>query len=117
MGPKPLMAQYRRIKSAHPDAIVLFQVGDFYELFYKDAEEAAALLDLALTSREKESGTPVPMCGVPVRAVEGYLARLIKLGRNVAVCDQMEPPGPGKKKLEEVSKEKTARPSLRIVKS
>jgi DNA mismatch repair protein MutS len=93
VGPKPLMAQYRRIKSAHPDALVLFQVGDFYELFYDDAREAAALLDLALTSREKEAGDPVPMCGVPVRAGEGYIARLIKAGRNVAVCDQVEAPG------------------------
>jgi DNA mismatch repair protein MutS len=95
VGPKSLMAQYRRIKSAHPDALVLFQVGDFYEMFFGDAKEASALLDLALTSREKEkeSGEPVPMCGVPVRAAEGYVARLIKAGRNVAVCDQVEAPG------------------------
>jgi DNA mismatch repair protein MutS len=96
MGPKPLMAQYRRIKSAHPDALVLFQVGDFFEMFYDDAKEASALLDLALTSREKESGEPVPMCGVPVRAVDGYVARLIKAGRNVALCEQVEAPGKSK---------------------
>jgi DNA mismatch repair protein MutS len=92
----PLLAQYRQIKSGYPDAILLFQVGDFFEMFYEDAREASALLELALTARDKQSDNPVPLCGVPIHAVEGYIARLIKAGRNVAVCEQMEEPGQGK---------------------
>ena len=88
----PLLHQYRQVKSAHPDAILLFQVGDFYEMFYDDAKEGAELLELTLTSRDKNSPNPVPLCGVPLRAVDNYIAKLIRAGRNVAVCDQVEEP-------------------------
>ncbi len=88
----PLMRQYREIKRAYEGAILFFRVGDFYEMFYEDAEEASRLLSIALTSRDKSSATPVPLCGVPYHAATGYIAKLLKAGRTVALCDQVEDP-------------------------
>ena len=86
------MAQWFAAKEAHPDALLFFRMGDFYELFFADAEAAAAALDIALTQRGEHNGTPVPMCGVPQHAAEAYLARLIRRGFRVAVAEQMEDP-------------------------
>ncbi len=91
-GATPAMAQWFAAKEAHPDALVFFRMGDFYELFFSDAEAAAAALDIALTQRGEHNGTPVPMCGVPQHAAEAYLARLIRRGFRVAVTEQMEDP-------------------------
>src|SRR5229473_2861967 len=93
----PLMQQYHAIKARYPHALLLFRLGDFYELFYEDAITAARELQITLTSRNREKGQPIPMCGVPYHAAEGYLARLIRSGFKIAICDQMEQPGPGKK--------------------
>jgi DNA mismatch repair protein MutS len=86
------MAQWFAAKAEHPDALVFFRMGDFYELFFADAEAAAAALDIALTHRGEHAGTPIPMCGVPYHAAEAYLARLIRRGFRVAVAEQMEDP-------------------------
>jgi len=91
------MQQYHAVKSRYPHALLLFRLGDFYELFYEDAIIAARELQITLTSRNREKGQPIPMCGVPYHAVDGYLARLIRAGFKVAICEQMEQPGPGKK--------------------
>ncbi len=91
-GATPAMAQWFAAKQAHPDALVFFRMGDFYELFFSDAEAAAAALDIALTQRGEHAGQPVPMCGVPQHAAEAYLARLIRRGFRVAVTEQMEDP-------------------------
>src|SRR5579872_6555431 len=91
-GATPAMAQWFAAKEAHPDALVFFRMGDFYELFFSDAEAAAAALDIALTQRGEHNGAPVPMCGVPQHAAEAYLARLIRRGFRVAVTEQMEDP-------------------------
>ena len=88
----PLMRQYREIKRGYPESILLFRVGDFYEMFYEDAQEASRLLSIALTSRDKSSPDPVPLCGVPYHAAQGYIARLLKAGRTVALCEQVEDP-------------------------
>ncbi|MGD8860784.1 MAG: DNA mismatch repair protein MutS [Myxococcales bacterium] len=89
----PAMQQFFRAKEAHPDALLFFRMGDFYELFYEDAVLAADLLDIALTSRgNDEHGVPIPMAGVPHHAAAGYIARLIEQGQRVAVCEQMEDP-------------------------
>jgi DNA mismatch repair protein MutS len=88
----PLMRQYAAIKKEHPNALLFFRLGDFYELFYEDAVIAARELQITLTSRNKEKGIAVPMCGVPYHAAEGYLAKLIRKGYKVAICDQMEDP-------------------------
>jgi DNA mismatch repair protein MutS len=93
----PLMRQYHAIKQQVPNALLLFRLGDFYELFYDDAVTAARELEITLTARNKEKGQPIPMCGVPYHAAEGYLSRLIQKGYRVAICDQMEEAGPGKK--------------------
>jgi DNA mismatch repair protein MutS len=86
------MAQWFAAKAEHPDALVFFRMGDFYELFFADAEAAAAALDIALTQRGEHAGAPIPMCGVPYHAAEAYLARLIRRGFRVAVAEQMEDP-------------------------
>ena len=86
------MAQWFGAKEAHPDALLFFRMGDFYELFFTDAEAAASALDIALTARGEHAGAPIPMCGVPVASAETYLARLIRRGFRVAVVEQMEPP-------------------------
>ncbi len=92
----PLMQQYHAIKTRYPHALLLFRLGDFYELFYEDAMLASRELQITLTSRNREKGQPIPMCGVPYHAAEGYIARLIRAGFKVAICDQMEQPGPGR---------------------
>ena len=94
----PSMAQYFETKEEHPDCILFFQMGDFYEMFFDDAVQAAAALDIALTKRGKHSGEDIPMCGVPVHAAEGYLLTLIRKGFRVAVCEQMESPAEAKKR-------------------
>jgi DNA mismatch repair protein MutS len=91
------MQQYHAVKKQHPAALVLFRLGDFYELFYEDAVLASRVLQITLTARNKEKGEPVPMCGVPHHAAENYIAKLIRAGHKVAICEQMEEPGPGKK--------------------
>ncbi len=88
----PLMRQYRDIKQGYPEAILFFRVGDFYEMFYEDAQDASRLLSIALTSRDKHSAHPVPLCGVPYHAATGYIAKLLKAGRLVALCEQVEDP-------------------------
>ena len=90
--PTPLMRQYREMKQRHPDALLFFRVGDFYEMFYDDAVEGARLLDIALTSRDKTKSDQVPLCGVPHHAANGYIAKLLRAGRSVAVCEQVEDP-------------------------
>lgn len=93
----PLMQQYNAVKGRYPHALLLFRLGDFYELFYEDALIAARELRITLTSRNREKGQPIPMCGVPYHAADGYIARLIRAGFKVAICEQVEQPGPGKK--------------------
>jgi len=93
----PLMRQYHSIKQQVPGALLFFRLGDFYELFFEDAVNAARELEITLTSRNKDAEQPVPMCGVPYHSADGYLARLIAKGYRVAICEQMEQPGPGKK--------------------
>ncbi len=91
------MRQYHAVKQQVPGALLMFRLGDFYELFYDDAVTAARELEITLTSRNKEKGDPVPMCGVPFHAAEGYISRLIQKGYRVALCDQMEDPRQAKK--------------------
>jgi DNA mismatch repair protein MutS len=91
------MQQYNAVKGRYPHALLLFRLGDFYELFYEDAMIASRELKITLTSRNREKGQPIPMCGVPYHAADGYIARLIRAGFKVAICEQMEQPGPGKK--------------------
>src|SRR5512146_3252424 len=93
----PLMRQYAAIKKEHPSTLVFFRLGDFYELFFDDAVTAARELQITLTSRNKEKGIAVPMCGVPYHAAENYIAKLIRKGFKVAICDQMEDPRKAKK--------------------
>ncbi len=94
----PMMAQYLKIKADHPDALLFYRMGDFYELFFDDAAAAAEALDIALTKRGKHDGDDIPMCGVPVHSAEGYLLTLIRKGFRVAVCEQMESPAEAKKR-------------------
>lgn len=89
--PTPMMKQYFSIKDNHPDSLLLFRLGDFYELFYDDAITAAKVLEITLTSRDK-SQDPIPMCGVPYHSARGYIAKLIDNGYKVAICEQMEDP-------------------------
>ncbi len=94
----PMMAQYLEIKEAHADALLFYRMGDFYEMFFEDAVNAAEALDIALTKRGKHNGNDIPMCGVPVHSAEGYLLTLIRKGFRVAVCEQMESPAEAKKR-------------------
>lgn len=94
----PAMAQYWEAKQAHPDCLLFFRMGDFYEMFFEDAVVAAKALDIALTKRGKQEGEEIPMCGVPAHTYESYLARLIQKGFKVAVCEQMESPETAKKR-------------------
>lgn len=96
--PTPMMAQYSAIKADHPDALLFYRMGDFYELFFDDAVAAAAALDITLTHRGKHLGAAVPMCGVPFHASESYLQRLIRAGFRVAICEQTEDPAEAKKR-------------------
>jgi len=102
----PMMQQYLRIKTEHPDALLFYRMGDFYELFYDDARRAAKLLDITLTARGQSAGAPIPMCGVPHHAATGYLARLVRLGESVAICEQIGDPatskGPVERRVERV---------------
>ena len=95
-----MMAQYLALKADFPDTLLFYRMGDFYEMFYADAEKAAALLDITLTHRGQSAGQPVPMAGVPFHSVEGYLARLIKLGESVAICEQVGDPATSKGPVE-----------------
>ena len=97
-GTTPVMAQFLAAKAGQPDAILFFRMGDFYELFFEDAETAAGALGIALTKRGKHQGRDIPMAGVPVHAMEGYLARLIRMGHKVAICEQLENPAEAKKR-------------------
>jgi DNA mismatch repair protein MutS len=96
----PMMQQYLRIKAEHPDILLFYRMGDFYELFYDDAHRAAELLNIALTSRGRSAGAPVPMAGVPFHAIESYLAKLVKLGLSVAICEQLGDPATSKGPVE-----------------
>ncbi|MEM9701734.1 MAG: DNA mismatch repair protein MutS, partial [Planctomycetota bacterium] len=94
--PTPMMARYLEVKAAHPGTLLLFRMGDFYELFYEDAEIAAKRLGITLTSRDKASANPVPMAGFPHHALRNHLSKLIRAGHRVAVCEQMEDPAQAK---------------------
>jgi DNA mismatch repair protein MutS len=94
----PMMAQYLEIKARHADALLFYRMGDFYEMFFDDAVAASAALDIALTKRGTHDGEPIPMCGVPVHAAEGYLLNLIRKGFRVAIAEQMEDPAEAKKR-------------------
>ena len=96
--PSPMMAQYLGIKAAHRDALLFYRMGDFYELFFADAEVAAKTLGIVLTRRGKHEGADIPMCGVPVERSDDYLHRLIRAGHRVAICEQIEDPAEAKKR-------------------
>lgn len=96
----PVMQQYLRIKAQHPDMLLFYRMGDFYELFFEDAERAAKLLDITLTRRGASAGEPIKMAGVPYHAVEQYLAKLVKLGESVAICEQIGDPATSKGPVE-----------------
>ena len=96
----PMMRQYLAIKAEYPDMLVFYRMGDFYELFYDDAKRAASLMDITLTSRGKSGGNPIPMAGVPYHAVEGYLAKLVRKGESVAICEQVGDPATSKGPVE-----------------
>ncbi|HMH67130.1 MAG TPA: DNA mismatch repair protein MutS, partial [Pinirhizobacter sp.] len=96
----PFMRQYLAAKAEHPDVLLFFRMGDFYELFYDDARKAARLLDITLTQRGQSAGAPIPMAGVPYHAAENYLARLVKLGESVAICEQVGDPALSKGPVE-----------------
>ncbi|MDE2599430.1 MAG: DNA mismatch repair protein MutS [Rhodocyclaceae bacterium] len=95
-----MMQQYLKLKAAHPNLLLFYRMGDFYELFYEDAEKAARLLDITLTKRGQSAGQPIPMCGVPYHAVEQHLVRLVKLGESVAICEQIGDPATSKGPVE-----------------
>ncbi|MGB4473193.1 MAG: DNA mismatch repair protein MutS, partial [Limnochordia bacterium] len=88
----PMMQQYQRIKNQYPDTLVFFRLGDFYELFGEDAKIASKVLEITLTTRDRNAENPVPMCGVPYHAVDGYLEKLVSQGFKVAICEQLEDP-------------------------
>ena len=96
----PMMRQYLAIKADYPDMLVFYRMGDFYELFYDDAKKAASLMDITLTSRGKSGGNPIPMAGVPYHAVESYLAKLVRKGESVAICEQVGDPATSKGPVE-----------------
>ncbi|MFC3294487.1 DNA mismatch repair protein MutS [Modicisalibacter luteus] len=96
----PMMAQYLKIKREHPDVLLFYRMGDFYELFYDDARRAAQLLDITLTQRGQSGGKPIPMAGVPYHSAEGYLARLVRAGESVAICEQIGDPATSKGPVE-----------------
>ena len=95
-----MMRQFLAIKSAHPNELLFYRMGDFYELFYDDAEIAAPVLDITLTSRGQSAGAPIPMAGVPFHAAEGYLARLVRAGFSVAIAEQIGDPAESKGPVE-----------------
>ncbi len=97
-GATPVMAQFLEIKQAHPDALLFYRMGDFYEMFFEDAVVAARALDITLTRRGRHEGEDIPMCGVPVHSHESYLLRLIRQGFRVAICEQLEDPAEARKR-------------------
>ena len=97
-GHTPMMAQYHELKQNYPDTLLFYRMGDFYELFFDDAEKAASILDITLTQRGKNQGEKIPMCGVPYHSHDPYLAKLIKAGLKVAICEQTETPAEAKKR-------------------
>ena len=106
MDTVPVMQQYLATKAKYTDSLLFFRMGDFYELFFDDAKRAAELLNITLTKRGQHLGTPIPMCGVPFHSVDNYLARLVKLGVSVAVCEQIGDPatsrGPVERRVQRV---------------
>jgi DNA mismatch repair protein MutS len=99
-GHSPMMQQYLRIKAQHPDTLLFYRMGDFYELFFDDAKRAARLLDITLTARGQSAGQPIPMAGVPYHSAENYLSRLVKRGESVAICEQIGDPAKAKGPVE-----------------
>ena len=93
----PMMAQYHQIKKSFPEAILFFRLGDFYEMFFEDAIVAARELEITLTSRNKEKGISIPMCGIPHHSADTYISKLIRKGHRVAICEQVEDPKTTKK--------------------
>ena len=112
-APTPMMAQYLALKATAEDCLLFYRMGDFFELFFDDAKIASASLDIALTARGEHDGAPIPMCGVPVHAAEGYLARLIKAGHRVAIAEQTESPAEARKRMG--SKALVGRAIVRVV--
>ena len=100
----PMMKQYWDIKSQYPDQLVFYRLGDFYELFYDDAKKASQLLNITLTQRGQSAGEPIPMAGVPFHAAENYLAKLVKLGQSIVICEQQGDPATSKGPVERVVK-------------
>ena len=96
----PVMQQYLRLKAEYPEMLLFYRMGDFYELFFEDAERAARLLDITLTKRGQSAGRPIPMAGVPYHAAEAYLARLVRKGVSVAICEQIGDPAKSKGPVE-----------------
>ncbi|HJX29589.1 MAG TPA: DNA mismatch repair protein MutS, partial [Thermoanaerobaculia bacterium] len=92
----PMMRQYLEVKAAHPDALVMYRMGDFYEMFFDDARTAAPLLEVQLTARQRGTENETPMCGVPHHALESYIGKLLAAGLKVAICDQVEDPAQAK---------------------
>ena len=99
-GHTPMMQQYLRIKSQHPETLLFYRMGDFYELFFDDAKKAAQLLDITLTARGQSAGAPIPMAGIPYHAAENYIARLLKQGESIAICEQIGDPAKSKGPVE-----------------
>ena len=96
----PMMQQYLKIKGEHPNEMVFYRMGDFYELFYDDAKKAAELLDITLTARGQSGGNPIPMAGVPFHSAEGYIARMVRAGQSIAICEQIGDPATSKGPVE-----------------
>lgn len=96
----PMIQQYLKIKAAHPHDLVFYRMGDFYELFFDDAKRAADLLDITLTARGKTAGQPIPMAGIPYHAADGYIAKIVKAGKSVAICEQIGDPATSKGPVE-----------------
>ena len=88
----PMLRHYLEVKDHHLDAVLLYRMGDFFEIFFDDAVDVAPLLELTLTARHKGTANEVPMCGVPHHAIDGYIGKLLRAGRKVAICDQVEDP-------------------------
>ncbi|MFT4057838.1 MAG: DNA mismatch repair protein MutS, partial [Novosphingobium sp.] len=117
-GATPMMAQYLTLREEAGDCLLFYRMGDFFELFFEDAKTASQVLDIALTTRGEHLGQPIPMCGVPVHAAEGYLARLIKAGCRVAIAEQTETPAEAKERARKegrASKSLVARGIVRFV--
>ncbi|HXT51220.1 MAG TPA: DNA mismatch repair protein MutS, partial [Thermoanaerobaculia bacterium] len=95
-NPTPMLRHYLEVKAQHPDALLFYRMGDFFELFFEDAQRAAPLLEVALTARGRGTDNETPMCGVPYHALEAYVGKVLRAGLKVAVCDQMEDPATAK---------------------